>query len=95
MKYQPKPMDTSTVTIPADLRELLELLARNTHEVWAAQRIADGWSYGRTRDDIQKTHPCLVCYDELAENEKQYDRNTAEEIIKAILLVGYEITKTQ
>lgn len=31
------------------------------------------------RDDIHKKHPCLVPYDELPEEEKEYDRNTANE----------------
>jgi hypothetical protein len=91
--YEPQPIDTSAVELPADLLELTERLAENTHEVWARQRIADGWTHGPERDDAQKHHPCLVPYAELSEGEKQYDRNTALETLKMILALGYEIRK--
>lgn len=36
-----------------------------SHESWAAQKIADGWTYGPTKDPEAKTHPCLVPFDAL------------------------------
>ncbi len=90
-KYVPKPLDTSSVQMPASLAGLLERLAENTHEVWAATRLAQGWSYGPTRDDAAKKHPCLVPYGKLPESEKEYDRKTAVEVLKAILTLGYKI----
>ncbi len=89
--YVPKPLDTSSVQLPASLEGLLERLAENAHEVWAATRIAQGWSFGPTRDDANKKHPCLVPYDQLPESEKDYDRKTAAETLKAIVLLGYRI----
>lgn len=91
--YNPKPMDTSTVTLPADLLELTERIAENTHDVWAAGRINEGWTYGETRDDVHKTNPCLLPYDQLPESEKAYDRNTSMETIKLILMLGYHISR--
>jgi ryanodine receptor 2 len=34
-----------------------------------------------------------VPYEELPENEKEYDRNTAMETLKAIILLGFRIKK--
>jgi len=93
LPYQPKPLDTSAVVLPANVVELTEYLAENTHEIWSAQRIADGWTYGPKRDDATKQNPCLVPYADLPESEKVYDRNTAMETLKAILALGYQITK--
>lgn len=93
MDYVPKPLDTSQVVLPEAVLELREQLARNTHEVWAQQRIAQGWTWGPQRDDEKKQHPCLVPYEALAEAEKEYDRNTAMETLKAICAAGYQITK--
>jgi hypothetical protein len=90
-KYIPQPLDTSKMELSADLLELTELLARNTHEVWAQQRLAEGWRYGVARNDTEKLHPCLVPYEELSETEKKYDRNTAMETLKVIRMLGYEI----
>ena len=89
--YTPNPLDTSKVALPATLKGLLERLAENTHDVWAATRIAQGWSYGPNRDDAAKKHPCLVPYADLPESEKEYDRKTADETLKAILQLGYSI----
>ncbi len=89
--YTPQPLNTSNVKLPTGLTELLEKLAENTHDVWAATRIAQGWTYGPNRDDTAKKHPCLVPYADLPESEKEYDRKTSGETLKAILLLGYVI----
>jgi ryanodine receptor 2 len=92
--YIPGPIDTSNVSLRSDILALSEVLARNTHEVWAAGRIAEGWSYGKVRNDAKKHHPCLVPYEELPEPEKEYDRATSLETLKAILSLGYVISKS-
>lgn len=89
--YTPAPLDTSAVALPPSLVALLEKLAANTHEVWARQRAADGWTFGPARDDSAKKHPSLVPYGDLSEGEKEYDRQTAGETLKVILLLGYAI----
>ncbi len=90
-EYVPRPLDTSAVVLPPGLQGLLEKLAENTHEVWAAQRIEQGWTFGPSRDDAHKKHPCLVPYGELPESEKVHDRNTAREALKAVIALGYRI----
>ncbi|MBQ3844727.1 MAG: Ryanodine receptor Ryr [Bacteroidales bacterium] len=91
--YAPAPIDTSDIQLPAAMNQLVEQLARNVHDNWALGRIKEGWTYGPQRDDANKKHPCLVDYDELPENEKEYDRNTAVETIKLILKLGWRIEK--
>jgi len=92
-EYVPVPVDTSDVKLPSSLKKLVEVMAKNTHEVWAETRIKQGWEYGPERNDSQKKHPCLVPYEELPESEKEYDRNTAVETIKLIIKLGYKINK--
>lgn len=94
MAYKPKPIDTSHVKLPPELINLSEMLARNTHEIWAQQRLADGWRYGKKRDDVRKEHPCIVPYEELPESEKKYDRETAMGALKAVVGLGYQVKKT-
>jgi hypothetical protein len=89
--YDPQPLDTEHVTLPPEIAALTEQLAKNTHDVWAAQRLLDGWTYGPRRDDDAKTHPGLVPYEQLPESEKQYDRATALTTVKAILALGFRI----
>ncbi len=92
-KYTPKPIDTKGVELPEELSVLAEEIAKNVHEVWSLNRINDGWTYGEQRDDAKKNHPCLVAYEELSDNEKEYDRATSQETIKLILKLGFEIIK--
>lgn len=92
-KYNPSPLDLTEVKLSDEMLELTDSLARNVHEIWAKNRIEHGWSYGPARDDALKRHPCIIPYDELSEEEKLYDKNTAMETIKAILSLGFEIRK--
>jgi hypothetical protein len=93
MSYLPRPLDTSSIQLSPDILELTERLARNTHDVWAKERMSQGWVFGAERDDSRKQHPSLVPYEELPEEEKIYDRNTAIETLKAITAMGYRIAK--
>lgn len=93
MKYQPRPFDTSKIHLTAEIVALTERLAENAHDIWAARRLADGWTFGPQRDDARKQHPCLVPYSELPDSEKEYDRNAAMETLKTILALGYRIGK--
>lgn len=73
--------------------QLLEKLAEQVHITWMNQRIKEGWSYGPVRDDEKKQTPCIVPYNELSENEKEYDRNTVKTTIKALYSLGFCISK--
>jgi hypothetical protein len=95
MTYIPKPLDTTNITLPDELVQLTERLAESTHDVWAAQRMSQGWVYGSERNDAAKTHPCLVPYADLPDSEKDYDRKTAMETLKAIMSLGYRIVGEQ
>lgn len=89
--YQPAPIDTAHVSLSPEVLELTEKLAEHAHDIWASQRLSDGWSYGEKRDDEKKRHPCLIAYADLPDSEKQYDRNAALDTLKAIVSLGYEI----
>lgn len=90
--YNPKPIDTSDIVLPTELLDLTEKIAANVHDVWAQGRMAEGWKLGTAKNVELKTTPLLVPYNELPENEKEYDRNTALETLKMIVKLGYNIT---
>lgn len=89
--YTPKPLDTSAIILPEELKPLLEAMAKNVHDVWAQTRIEQGWQYGPERDDSKKLHPMLIPYEDLPEEEKTYDRNTSLETLRFIIAAGFEI----
>lgn len=91
--YTPQPIDTKSIELSEELKELTEKLAENVHENWAIGRLKEGWTFGKERNDALKQTPCLVPYNELPESEKEYDRNTAVETVKVILAMGFNIEK--
>jgi hypothetical protein len=91
MDYEPRPINTNGVVLPEELLSLLETLAENNHDVWASGRLDQGWRLGQERNDNLKTHPDLLPYGVLPEGEKELDRNTVLETLKAIIALGYRI----
>lgn len=91
--YIPVPVDTTGVALNEEILELTERIAENVHEVWAKERMAEGWRYGKKKDSKRKTTPCLIPYSELPDSEKEYDRKTALETLKLILSLGFDIVK--
>ena len=90
--YIPMPIDTTEVILSPELMALAERLAENTHDIWASERIKQGWSYGPQRDDAALQTPCLVPYSNLPEGEKIFDRSTALQTIRLLILFGWTLT---
>ena len=43
------------------------------HEEWMKSKLAGGWVYGKEKNIVKKTHPCLVPYNELPVEEQVKD----------------------
>lgn len=93
--YIPKPIDISDVELTEDLNELREAIAENAHEIWAENRMAEGWTYGPVRNDELKQNPDMVPYSQLPESEKEYDRQMAMKTIKLLMKLGYDLIKRE
>lgn len=91
--YKPQPIKLDDIPLGDDLLELQEAIAENAHDVWAAARINEEWSYGPVRDDAEKKHPDLVPYSALPDSEKEYDRIMALNTIKLVKKLGFDIVK--
>lgn len=93
--YNPKPVDLSDVELTEDLNELREAIAENAHDVWAAERQAQGWTYGPHRDDDKKETPCMLPYSQLPDSEKKFDRDMAMNTLKLVKKLGYDLIKRE
>ena len=54
--YKPAPLDLSAITLTPKMEELVDLLAENTHCLWAKERIQQGWTYG-----LNEVPTYLIC----------------------------------
>lgn len=69
--------NTSVAMRDSDVDGVEGVLAGNTpresHENWVRYKTAEGWTYGEVKDFAAKTHPCLVDYDDLPEDQRVKD----------------------
>ncbi len=62
-------------------------LDSDAHDNWAKEKTEAGWVYGEVKDVDAKTHPCLVPFDELGDDQRLKDilfRQTARAIIGVV-----------
>ena len=90
-EYVPQPIDVSDFPLEGELKDLIDALAENNHEVWAEARKKEGIVYGPVRDE--KHNPDMVPYSDLPDTEKKYDIKAAEGILELVQRLGYEIKK--
>jgi len=68
----------------------IETMARTEHERWAWGKRMSGFTYGVTRDDTIRKHPCLLPYGELPELEKEKDRVLVRMIPSLLVDIGFK-----
>lgn len=55
--YKPSPLDLSDIKLTPGQELLVDKLAENAHNVWAKDRIKQGWTYGIQQ--VVQTHVCM------------------------------------
>ncbi|CAI5451931.1 unnamed protein product [Caenorhabditis angaria] len=89
--FIPTPVDISTTQLTHHATESHIKYAENLHELWAMRKIELGWSYGETRSETNRRHPCLTTFERLPETEKKYNIALALSTMKTIEALGYHL----
>ncbi|XP_069017865.1 ryanodine receptor 3 isoform X1 [Embiotoca jacksoni] len=89
--YKPAPLELSDVKLNAGQEVLVDKLAENAHNVWAKDRIKQGWTYGIQQDLKTRRNPRLVPYALLDERTKKSNRDSLREAIRTMVGYGYNI----
>ncbi|XP_035275276.1 ryanodine receptor 3 isoform X12 [Anguilla anguilla] len=89
--YKPAPLELSDVKLTPGQEVLVDKLAENAHNVWAKDRIKQGWTYGIQQDLKSKRNPRLVPYALLDERTKKSNRDSLREAIRTLIGYGYNI----
>jgi hypothetical protein len=50
-----------------------DLTPEQSHNLWMAQKHADGWVYGPAKDPDRKEHPCMLPHSELPPEQRAKD----------------------
>lgn len=91
--YEPHPIDLSGVGIPDDLQDLCEVLAENAHEIWACDRMREGWTYGPVRDDARRQDPDLRPFNRLSDSKKSYCCEQMMNLLRLLEKLGWDPVK--
>uniref|UniRef100_A0A8C0IEE0 Ryanodine receptor 3 n=1 Tax=Bubo bubo TaxID=30461 RepID=A0A8C0IEE0_BUBBB len=89
--YKPAPLDLSEVKLLPSQEFLVDRLAENAHNVWAKDRIKQGWTYGIQQDLKNKRNPRLVPYALLDERTKKSNRDSLREAVRTFAGYGYSV----
>ncbi|XP_046872563.1 ryanodine receptor 3 [Hypomesus transpacificus] len=92
---EPRPINTSSISLPEKLEHVANKYAEHCHDRWAAEKVLLGWKYGDCVDEKAKTHPQLRTYKGLTEKEKEVYRWPVRESLKSMLAVGWSIDRTR
>lgn len=74
-----KPWQTSSEEIRESARNGVVLALQGStpeelHEGWVEFKVSEGYKWGPVKSETSKTHPCLVSYEELPEEQKVKDK---------------------
>jgi len=84
--------DEEDAKVGTFLKQHLEFLAEAEHQGWEEQKRTEGWTYGPSpKDDAKRTHPLLIPYSELPEEQKDKDRRTVKNYSKYARAAGFRI----
>ncbi|XP_069042527.1 ryanodine receptor 1 isoform X6 [Lepisosteus oculatus] len=89
--YKPAPLDLSHVKLTPAQNTLVDRLAENGHNVWARDRVRQGWTYSIVQDIMNKRNPRLVPYNLLDERTKKTNRDSVCEAVRTLIGYGYNI----
>ncbi|XP_065312718.1 ryanodine receptor-like isoform X2 [Gordionus sp. m RMFG-2023] len=89
--FKPAPLDLTGIPDNPIIDNLTLALAENLHNIWAQDRISNGWSYGPYIDDKLKRTPFLLAYKHIPKFIKQANEEIAQESIKTIIAYGGSI----
>ncbi|KAM9587622.1 ryanodine receptor 1 isoform 3-T3 [Morphnus guianensis] len=89
--YKPAPLDLAHVKLTPAQLTLVDRLAENGHNVWARDRVQQGWTYSTLQDIKNKRNPRLVPYHLLDERTKKTNRDSLCQAVRTLLGYGYNI----
>jgi [calcium/calmodulin-dependent protein kinase] kinase len=92
VKTATMPLTTDKVILSWEMMMLLDLLAENSHELWAQAYMNNGWSYGKTYCTSAKTHPSLKPFMTLDEKDKNLSRDGIAAVLKSCICLGISIS---
>uniref|UniRef100_A0A8C4LB56 Ryanodine receptor 2 n=1 Tax=Equus asinus asinus TaxID=83772 RepID=A0A8C4LB56_EQUAS len=89
--YKPAPMDLSFIKLTPSQEAMVDKLAENAHNVWARDRVRQGWTYGIQQDVKNRRNPRLVPYALLDDRTKKSNKDSLREAVRTLLGYGYNL----
>ncbi len=65
----------------------------SSHANWFNYMIAEGWKYGEHKDPAAKTHPCMMPFDELPQEQQAKDFIFRSIVLEMARIAGYNMVR--
>ncbi|KAG7226578.1 hypothetical protein INR49_003735 [Caranx melampygus] len=90
-KVKSMKLSPTHIKLTSTQEAMVDKLAENAHNVWARDRIHQGWTYGIQQDVKSRRNPRLVPYTLLDERTKKSNKDSLREAVRTLLGYGYNL----
>lgn len=87
------PAAVTLLTFGDNDKDAIKRMAEMEHGRWNVERLKDGWVYGEKKVEAEKIHPCLVPWDRLKDDIKQFDIDAVVKWPAILREAGIEIRR--
>lgn len=63
----------SSARMGVDLHMMGDFGPEASHVAWMRNKISEGWVHGLVKDEVAKTHPCIIPFDGLSKEQQHKD----------------------
>lgn len=62
-----------------------------SHDEWMREKLATGWKWGPVKDEVAKTHPCIVDFSKLPPEQKAKDYLFRAVVLHTAVALGIQL----
>jgi hypothetical protein len=70
-------------------------MAQLEHELWRQAKLADGWRLGPVKGKKKHTHPALVPWEKLSDDEREKNRTFIHKLPSLLARLGFQIDRAE
>jgi RyR domain len=90
LRYEDTPVGMRDVLRKVVLAALNGSSAAESHDTWVKNKKAQGWMYGPVQSATLMTHPCMMAYEDLPEEQRRKDENLIHVVRGMAYALGME-----
>lgn len=73
--------------------EEVDQMARLEHDLWRQDKLTNGWRFGLLKDKKKRTHPALVAWEELPDEDQKKNQAFIQQLPSLLARLGFQIDR--